>query len=71
MENGGGMTHRLPETTARTVPSYGLRAVGGFGVRGWRAHCGHCGFLSRLYTNIRGAQHATQRHRCAERAAAA
>lgn len=51
-------------TSAKTLPNYGMRPVGGFGIRGWRAHCDQCGYLSRLYTNIRGAQSRAASHVC-------
>lgn len=54
----------VKETKASVVPNHGMRDVGGFGIRGWRAHCPSCGFLSRLYTNIRGAQRRASDHRC-------
>lgn len=50
--------------TAKVVKNYGMRPVGGFGVRGFRAHCERCGFLSRLYENVRGAQGCAKTHRC-------
>lgn len=58
-------------TSAKTVANYGMRPVGGFGIRGWRAHCPDCGFLSRLYTNIRGAQSRAANHVCEPLEAAA
>jgi hypothetical protein len=50
--------------TAKITPAYGMRAVGGFGIRGWRAHCSACGFLSHLITSYRGCEYAARRHRC-------
>lgn len=51
--------------TAEVTPAYGMRAVGGWGVRGWRVFCPRCGFLSRLYDrSIRSAQDNAYRHRC-------
>ena len=58
------MTVSAPERTATLVRSYGMRPVGGFGVRGFRAHCEACGYLSRLYDNIRGASRRAHDHRC-------
>lgn len=48
---------------AEQTPVYGMRPVGGFGVRGWRVWCPGCGFLSHLYTSHRGCQDALYRHR--------
>lgn len=53
-----------PRRTAEVTPAYGMREVGGWGIRGWRAWCGTCGFLSRLYLNVRGAQKCAKTHRC-------
>lgn len=58
------MTARAPERTADVTPAYGMRPVGGWGLRGWRAHCPACGFLSRLYTHIRNAEYGARTHRC-------
>lgn len=52
--------------TAKAVAVYGMRPVGGFGVRGFRAHCGECGYLSRLYDNVMGCERRSQRHRCGD-----
>lgn len=54
----------MSKTTAETCANYGMRNVGGFGIRGWRTFCPACGFLSRLYENIKGAQWKTENHRC-------
>lgn len=58
------MTARLAETTAEVCANYGMREVGGFGIRGWRVFCPACGFLGRLYIHIRSAQNIAHRHRC-------
>jgi hypothetical protein len=50
--------------TAKITPAYGMRPVGGFGIRGWRVHCPVCGHLSRLHTGYRGCEHAARHHRC-------
>lgn len=60
------MTAAAPTVTcavAEQTPAYGMRPVGGFGIRGWRVYCGHCDFLSRLYTNHRSCEDAVHRHR--------
>lgn len=49
--------------TAKITPAYGMRDVGGFGIRGWRAHCPACGYLGRL-TSYRNCEYAARKHRC-------
>lgn len=45
----------------KVVPAYGLRPIGGFGVRGHRAHC-DCGYLSGL-GSYRNATERAYQHR--------
>lgn len=56
--------------SAQTVPNYGMRPVGGFGIRGFRAHCRDCGYLSKFYLNYGGARSNAVAHKCPEQAAA-
>jgi hypothetical protein len=58
------VTARLPTTTADVVPAYGMREAGGFGLRGWRVHCPHCGYLSRVYEHRRTISEVQRAHRC-------
>lgn len=58
----------LPQPTPRSIngaevtPVYGVRKVGGFGVRGWRVYCGRCDYLSRTYPNNRTCIEAQRNH---------
>jgi hypothetical protein len=58
------MTAQTSQRTAEITPIYGMRPIGGFGLRGWRVFCPTCGYLSKDYTNYRGVEDATRRHRC-------
>lgn len=55
----------LGTTHANITPAYGMRPVGGFGIRGWRAHCAHCGHLGRVRTNYGTCARDVNQHRCA------
>lgn len=50
--------------SAKPCANYGMRKVGGFGIRGWRAHCPDCGFLSKLHDSFWKARHSASTHRC-------
>lgn len=58
-----GCGQKLVSDRAQVTPAYGMRAVSGWGVRGYRAHCPRCGLLSRVYGNYNGALGAVRRHR--------
>lgn len=60
------MSARADGCTAEVCANYGMRQVGGWGIRGWRVWCGRCDFLSQLYTHIRSAQSVAHKHRCDE-----
>lgn len=55
----------LPGESSRAelTPAYGMREVGGWGIRGWRVFCPGCGFLSDLYTNHFNGRAAAETHR--------
>lgn len=62
------MSRTATKRTAHHHSVYGMREVGGFGVRGFVAHCPECGFLSRVYDNCRGAEACAGAHRCPKEA---
>ena len=49
---------------AKVTPAYGMRDVGGFGIRGWRVHCANCCYLSHVYVDNRYALTARNAHQC-------
>lgn len=52
------------KSPAKIVPNYGMRPVGGFGIRGVQGSLWRLRLLSRLYLNVRGAQYRRDIHRC-------
>ena len=50
--------------TAKVVPAYGMRDVGGWGIRGFRVHCPECSHLSDVHLNVNGAKSAALHHDC-------
>lgn len=57
--------------SAQIVKAYGMRAKGGYGIRGFRAHCDQCGYLTKVYENFWGARRQAAFHVCAEQQDAA
>lgn len=51
------------KTAVHVTPAYGVRPVGGYGIRGYRAHCETCGYLGTV-TGYNGARKQRQTHRC-------
>lgn len=49
------------------TPAYGMREVGGWGIRGWRCHCPACGHLGKLRLDVRTVQHDAATHACVTR----
>lgn len=47
---------------AYVVPAPGLKDGGHMGVRGFRAHCSECGFLSEVKDGHFGAHHVAREH---------
>lgn len=58
------MTAKLEGHTAKVTPAYGMRPVGGFGIRGFRVYCEVCGHLGETLENVRRAQRHARVHRC-------
>ena len=49
---------------AEVTPAYGMREQGGYGIRGWRVHCGTCSYLSGVFTSIYRARREKAKHKC-------
>lgn len=53
--------------TAEVTPVYGMREVGGFGIRGWRVFCPECGHLHParvVHRNVKTSKQQASDHRC-------